>query len=117
FLAIHILAFGESVLSVVRGEKVIRVSSSGMEVESPEDVRELKARLADSEKVIGDLLLKCPDTSIHNIEFRGYLDNVFEWIMERREYYMTRPVTTLSPVPKTITQAQSEWDEWVRRSD
>jgi hypothetical protein len=91
------------VLSVVRGEKVIRVSSSGMEVESPEDVRELKARLADSEKVIGDLLLKCPDTSIHNIEFRGYLDNVFEWIMERREYYMTRPVTTLSPVPKTIT--------------
>ena len=115
FLAVHLLAFGESVLSVVRGERVIRVAPTGMKVESPEDVRELKDRLAESEKLVGDLLLKCPDTSIHSIEFKGYLDNIFEWVMERREYYMTRPVSMLSPLPKTAAQGQAEWDEWVRR--
>lgn len=99
YMAIHLLAFGEAIFSIVRGEKVIRITEYGMKVESAEDVRELKDRLVDFETLIGRLVLNCPDTSIPRDEFRVHLLQTVDWIMDKREAYMSKHMPTPSPPP------------------
>ncbi len=67
--------------------QVITVRLYGMMLMRADDVRDLEQRTATFNQALAELVLACPDLSIHNDEFRDLLTNFEQRVMQLREQY------------------------------
>jgi 20S proteasome alpha/beta subunit len=85
-LGVHLFSLAKETSNYVGGQTdVIFVNHEGMWVHDPNDVRELERRMATFNEKIAELVLACPDTSIHRDEFKALLQSFEDQAIQLRE--------------------------------
>lgn len=67
--------------------QVIIVRDNGIHAEDQKDIQELEERIAQFNEALADLVLACPDLSIHKDAFRELLAVFKDTVLSLREYY------------------------------
>jgi hypothetical protein len=87
-LGVHLFTVAQNSLYIGGPTQVIVVRDNGMHVQDPQDIRTLEERVSTFNKAIAELMLACPDATIHRDEFRGLLANFEDRVMQLREHYL-----------------------------
>lgn len=87
-LGIHLFSLAKETSNYVGGQTdVISVSDTGMKQESAEDVAVLERRVAMFNERIAELVLLCPDSTIHDDAIMGRLSNFMDEVIELRSLF------------------------------
>jgi hypothetical protein len=87
-VGLYVMLLGNSTSNVIGGPtKVIRVTPNTISELTTDTIAEVERRMETFARILEDVTLWCPDASVPNYEFPGYLDNVEKQIMALREQY------------------------------
>ncbi|MCA1578951.1 MAG: hypothetical protein LC794_16500 [Acidobacteria bacterium] len=88
-LGIHLFLLAKKTSNVIGGDTQIMIASNrGIQPLERDTIQELESRVTNFNERLSELILMCPDLSIHNDEFRGYLQNLIDYVLEWRENYI-----------------------------
>jgi hypothetical protein len=95
-LGIHLFLLAKNTSNDIGGDtKIIVAKDTGISALDKNDIQELEGRVTMFNEKLSELAVMCPDLSIHNDEFRGYLKNLVDYVLEWREHYLDRAATSL----------------------
>lgn len=87
-LGLRLFTMAKATSNYIGGStQVIVVRDNGMHVEDPKDIRELEERIAQFNEALADIVLACPDLSIHHGGFSELLAVFEDTVISLREYY------------------------------
>jgi len=85
-VGLYLMTLGKSTSNVIGGPtKAITVSSHGVMEIDTDSITTIENRIESFAKILEDLTLWCPDPSLPNREFPGYLEGVERELIELRE--------------------------------
>jgi len=88
-LGIHLFLLAKKTSNVIGGDTHIMIACNrGIQPLERDTINELESRMTNFNERLSALVVMCPDLSIHNDEFRIYLQNLLEYVLEWRENYI-----------------------------
>jgi hypothetical protein len=102
-VGLYLMMLGKSTSNVIGGPtKAIKLTSNAVQEIPAESIVEIEKRIESFARILEDVTLWCPDASVPNYEFPGYLDNIEKQLMALREKYFgatNKGIIDLSPLP------------------